>query len=566
MTTESKVAIGALSSGVPGLDVVLGGGVPEYSLNLVAGSLGTGKTTLVQQIVFANASPERQALVFTALGEPVLKMLRYQQQFSFFDLARIERAIRYVSLNDAILGNDLDALLGTIVREVESEAPGIVVIDSFRALGCARGAAGLPEADLHAFMQRLALALMSWQATTFLVGEYLEDEMLGNPVFTMADGVIWMQQVIEHNAVVRKMRVMKMRGQAPMPGLHTFRVTDDGLEVFPRMPVPMRSTGMAPSGERLSSGVARLDEMLHGGFLTGDSILVAGPAGTGKTLLATQFIAAGVAHGEHGVIAVFEEQPQRYLDRALRVGVDLQSMVASNDLRILYLRPLDLSVDETLHSIQILAQEVGARRVVIDSLSGFELAVTPSFREEFRESFYRMIGTLSTVGITVMMTVEVLESFMDLRFSPHAISFLVDDVVFERYVEIDGRLERVIAVMKMRGSNHSRELHRYDIDDHGIQIGKPLRGYRGILTGVPGKVKRRRPRPPRPGLSGVEVGVLTALTAMREATVEELAERGGIERRAVERALARLLDLDYAIRARERGRTVYRPAAQPLLR
>jgi circadian clock protein KaiC len=559
MSTDAKVAIGSLSTGVPGLDAVLGGGLPEYSLNLVAGGLGTGKTTLVQQIVFAGASPERTAVVFTALGEPPLKMLRYQQQFSFFDPAKVLGVIRYVSLNDAILGDDIDALFDVIEREIERVGPGIVVIDSFRALLRVGASRERAEEEMHAFMQRLALVLMSCEATTFLVGEYVEEEMLGNPVFAVADGILWHDQVVELNSVVRKLRVVKMRGRSPMPGLHTFRITADGVEVFPRMPVPMHATRRMPSTSRLGSGVPVLDGMLHGGFLMGDSVLVAGPAGTGKTVLATEFIAAGVARGEHGVIAVFEEQPERYLDRAERIGVDLRAMIRDGTVRIVYLRPLDLSVDETLHQVQKLVEEIGAQRVVVDSLSGFELAVAPSFREEFRESFYRMIGTLSTVGITVMMTVEVIESFTDLRFSPHAVSFLIDDIILQRYVEIDGRLERVMAVVKMRGSSHGRELHLYDITEEGLVIGEPVKGYRGLLTGVPGRVAQRERTSLHPGLDEVEERVLRALEDEGEATPARLAKRTGLERHAAARALSRLVALDYAFRAREGLRFVYRP-------
>jgi hypothetical protein len=235
-------------------------------------------------------------------------------------------------------------------------------------------------------------------------------------------------------------------------------------------------------------------------------------------------------------------------------------MVNRDVLRILYLRPLDLSVDETLHTIQAMIDEIGATHVVIDSLSGFELAVAPSFRADFRESFYRMIGTLSTVGITVLMTVEVIESFVDLRFSPYAVSFLIDDIILQRYVEIDGRLERVMMVVKMRGSDHSRELRRYDITGNGLVIGEPIRGYRGVLTGVPGPVSEGPPTAGRQGLDDVEVQVLAALEAKGEATPAELAKHTRFARLPLQRALARLLALRYATRARVRGRTVYRPA------
>ena len=234
--------------------------------------------------------------------------------------------------------------------------------------------------------------------------------------------------------------------------------------------------------------------MLHGGFILGDSILVAGPAGTGKTTLSTHFIAAGVANGDTCVIAVFEEQPDRYLERARSTGVDLRKMVADERVKILYLRPVDLSVDETLHAILSLVKQTQARRVVIDSLSGFELAVAPSFREDFRESLYRTMATLSATGITVMMTVEVLQSFTDLRFSPYEISFLADNLIIQRYVEMEGQLQRVLAILKMRGSAHDTHLRLYHVTDKDIHIGASLEQYRGILTGIPGRITKKRGR------------------------------------------------------------------------
>jgi circadian clock protein KaiC len=256
MSTGERVAIGKLSTGVPGLDIILGGGLPEYSLNLVAGTAGTGKTTLVQQIVFANASPERRAVVITALGEPPLKMLRYQQQFSFFDIAKVESAVRFVNVNEGILRNDLDALLETILLEAQSAASGIVVIDSFRALVRAGAANGRTPAEMESFMQRLTLDLMSLKATIFFVGEYIEVELQQNPIVTLVDGILWHQQAIERNSSIRKIQIMKLRGQCPMPGLHTFRITTDGVEIFPRLPVSTRCCAAASSSATRSSSLA----------------------------------------------------------------------------------------------------------------------------------------------------------------------------------------------------------------------------------------------------------------------------------------------------------------------
>jgi circadian clock protein KaiC len=159
---------------------------------------------------------------------------------------------------------------------------------------------------------------------------------------------------------------------------------------------------------------------------------------------------------------------------------------------VLYVRPLDLTVDETLLAIQSAVERLKAQRLVIDSLSGFELALAPTFREDFRESLYRMVGALTGAGVTVFMTTEVPVSFTDLQFSPDLISFLTDDIILQRYVEVNGHLQNVIAVVKMRGSAHSTELRAYEVTEHGLVLGEALTDSVGIVTGV----ARRREDPP----------------------------------------------------------------------
>jgi circadian clock protein KaiC len=489
MSEQGKVTIRKLATGVPGLDAVLGGGLPEFSFNILAGAPGSGKTTMAHQIVFANASSERPALYFTVLGEPALKMLRYQQQFQFFDSAKLSGAIRFINLSEVALKQDLNAVLDVIVREVEATNPGIVVVDSFRTVVRKAQSSGSAEGDLQDFVQRLAMHLTSWQATSFLVGEYVEGEIRDNPVFTVADGLFWLSQSVERNSIVRKMQIMKLRGQVSVPGLHTFRITDSGLQVFPRT-FGLTGKMLKPrSTRRLSTGIAALDTMFDGGIPEGDSILVAGPSGTGKSVLATQFLAEGLRKGEPGIAAVFEERPQGYAERADTFGLDLTTPQSTGLLSILYLRPLDLSVDETLHAVLEAVDKIGAKRLVIDSLAGFELALAPAFRQDFRESLYRMIAALTGLGVTVLSTVELPESFQDLVFSPHAISFLTDDIIRLRYVEIEGRLRKILTIVKMRGGNHSKEICEYEITSEGLVIGPRLQDYRGLVTGVPERLE-----------------------------------------------------------------------------
>ena len=496
-----RVKINLLPTGVPGLDEILTGevrssadaarvgGLPEYSFNIIAGAPGSGKTTLAHQFMFANASKDSPALYFTVLGEPAVKMLRYQQQFSFFDMAKVDGAVRFINLSAVVLDQDLGAVLDAIINEVEAANAKIVIVDSFRTVirrAQEMTSTSAPaELELQGFVQRLALHLTSWQATTFLVGEYVESELRDNPVFTVADGLFWLYQSIERNSIVRKLQVMKLRGQNSVPGLHTFRITDDGLHSFPR------TFGLSDDGDhlkgrrRLSIGVSTLDEMMNGGIPEGESLLLAGPSGSGKSTVGMQFIDEGIRQGEPGIVAIFEETPVEHVERAKMFGIDFTTPQEDGTLKVIYLRPLDLSVDETVHEIVKSVKEIGARRLVIDSLVGFEVALAPGFREDFRESLYRMIAALTRLGVTILSTVEIEDDFTSMGLSKYTVSFLADDIVRMRYVSINGQLRKMLMVVKMRRSSHSIDMYEYRITAKGVVVGEPLRGYRALTSGIP---------------------------------------------------------------------------------
>ncbi len=385
------------------------------------------KTTLAHQILFANATPERPALYFTVLGEPALKMLRYQQQFRFFDPAKLTTAVRFVNLSHVVLEKDLDAVLEEIVKEVEAANPGVVVVDSFRTV-VRKAGGGTGEAELQGFVQRLALHLTSWQATTFLIGEYTEGELRDNPVFTVADGLFWLYQQVERNSIVRKLQVDEAPGPGVRPGpahVPHHRRRRAGLPPHLR---PHRARRQASRPVGSSCGIAELDAMMGGGIPEGDSLLIAGPSGSGKSVLATQFIAEGLRRGEPGIVAIFEEPPEEYAGGP-PASAWISRPPAGRQAEHPLPPPLDLSVDETMREILDAVERTGAKRVVIDSLAGFEMALAPGFRTDFRESLYRMIGALTRTGVTVVSTVEVTESFTELALSPYAISFLSDDII-----------------------------------------------------------------------------------------------------------------------------------------
>jgi circadian clock protein KaiC len=479
--TVQRAKINRLPTGVPGLDQVLGGGLPEYSFNIIAGSPGAGKTTLAHQLMFSLATPDRPAVYFTVLGEPPLKMMRYQQQFDFFDAEKVNGTIRFINLGEETATGDLRKVLARISDAVREHEPALVFVDSFRSVIVASQSDGNDGLNaLQLFVQQLGVLMATWQATTFLIGEYFA-EYDTNPVFTVADGVIWMRQCVERNSVVRKMEITKMRGQPTIPGLHTFRITGAGVQVFAAslMKRDDRISASSPASSRLSMGVRGLDEMMGGGLPEGYSLLVAGPSGSGKSILAGAFLADGGRRGENGVIAAFEQRPHKSRGR------ELCELIDSDRVGVIDTRALNVSVDEISMLLVAEIQRLRATRVVIDSLSGFELALPPTFRADYRESLARMVSALATTGATVLMTCELEDRYEDLRFSPYGTAFLTDAIIVQRYIELQSELRRVMAVVKVRASAHSNDLRLFSIDDSGMHIGNKLTEYTGLLGGRP---------------------------------------------------------------------------------
>lgn len=474
-----KIDLRLLDSGVPGLDTILGGGLPELSFNIIGGAPGSGKTTFAQQMMFGMATPERKALFFTAMGEPPVKMLRYQQQFDFFDFDKIGNEVNFISLAASVEKGNYDVVLTEILEAIRQHSPALVFFDSFRSF--IQGARGDQQeaAALQIFVQRLVSHMTSWNATSFLIGEYLADEADQNPIFTVADGIFWLTQHVERNAMSRKIQVVKMRGQKQRSGLHAFRIDRGGVQVFPRIIPEMAPQRPAPlaGSERLSSGVPVLDDMLGGGIPPGYSVLLVGPAGSGKSILATEFLDAGVQNGETGVVALFERAPDQIMNPRLKAMVD------AGQVGMVTVRALDVSIDEILHELMNEIDARKATRLVLDSLTGFEMALSPEYRDDFRESLYRMATVLNAKGVTVVLTSELEDRYDELRFSPYGSAVLVDAVIMQRYVEWESELHTVISVIKVRGSKHSRQIRVFEITDEGVRIGTAPAPFQGALTG-----------------------------------------------------------------------------------
>jgi circadian clock protein KaiC len=291
---------------------------------------------------------------------------------------------------------------------------------------------------------------------------------------------------LDEDSVVRKIRIVKMRGQAHLAGAHTLRITGDGIRVYPRVltPVPDAYDTIADGPRRIPTGVAGLDDMLHGGLPQGHTMLASGPTGIGKTVLGTRFLQAGAAQGEKGVAVFFEKHTARLHN------AELVKLVQDGQVTVLQSLSLSLTVEELLDQLTEAIERTGATRVVIDSLSEIGLYLAPEFRYDLRLSVFRTLSLLARRGVTTLVTVGYEDNAPNWRFSIDNLCFLADAVLSMRFAEVEGHICKFMSVIKVRGTSHSNELREYRITDAGIEVSPHTTNLDGLMTGYP---TRREP-------------------------------------------------------------------------
>ena len=485
-----------LRTGSAALDAVLGGGIPTRSVTVVAGEPGAGKTVFTLQTLFHQARQGKTCLYFTTLSEPALKIIRYVQLFSFFDAGLMDERIVFVDLGAALRTGGADKALAQMIERVEREHPVLVAVDSFKAIH------DLRPRDGHGrtFVYDLAVGMAGWGATTLLVGEYTADDLGAAPEFAVADGIVRLTNERQELTTARQFEVLKLRGTDYVTGSHFFEIGADGLRFYPRVRGP-ELAGEPPVdlADRVATGIAGLDELLLGGLPRTSATLVEGGTGTGKSLVGLHFLVEGARRGEPGILFTLEETPAQIRAVARSFGWDLAPLEAAGRLTIVYTSPVELFSDRFLHEALGLAVRVGARRAVLDSVTSLSLGV-PSARR-FRELVYALTKHFRAAGVTPLMTMEIAELFGSAQLTGHGVSSIADNVIVLRYVEVAGRLERAVFVLKARGTGHASELRRFLIDDRGAHVGARFEDLRGVLTGIPqparaaGRpVSRRSPR------------------------------------------------------------------------
>jgi circadian clock protein KaiC len=474
-----------LSTGVPGLDEVLGGGLPQGQIYLVEGESGAGKTTLGLQFLLAGARQQERTLWITLsetegqlrqsagshgwsldgieVCNPVApeRVRQRDEKYSFFSPADVE----------------LEEIRNAITAAVERVRPSRVVFDPFSDIR------HLAREVLHYRRQVLSLReFFNEHGCTVLLMQELTRGMAGDlQAEALVHGYLTLHQdAPEYGGQRRRLRVHKMRGIAFRDGFHDFSIQTGGIEVYPRLIAAEHLEAHAEEG--ISSGLPRLDALLGGGLDRGSSILVMGPAGVGKSTLATQFAASGALRGEKAAIFVFDETVRTFQARAEKLGVPMARLVKDGTVTLRQIDSAEVSAGQFTNLV-IRAVDSGVSIIVIDSLTGY-LSTMPEDR--FLPAYlHELLTTLSHRNVVTILTLAQHGLVGEQVAAPIDVSYLSDTVLLIRYFEAFGEIRRAISVVKKRSGAHEVAVREMRIDVGGINIGEPLTNFQGVLTGVP---------------------------------------------------------------------------------
>jgi circadian clock protein KaiC len=452
-----------LPSGHAPLDEILSGGLPANAITLLMGRPGSGKTILAQQYAFRNGRPGRPAIYLSTVSEPLEKIVRFGQSLSFFDTAAIGTSILYEDLGATVNRDGLSGAAEYLGRLVRDRRPTLIVIDSFKALE-----AFAPDGrDFRKFLHELAGRLGAFPAASLWVGEYEDAEIASTAEFAVADAILSLTSERIGQREARFLQVKKLRGSSFRSGQHAYRLTADGLRLFPRLADTPVGDGYTLGDTRLSSGISALDQMLAEGYWPGASTLIAGPSGSGKTLMGLHFVMNGARQGQPGVIATLQENPTQ-LQRML-AGFDWS--LREPNVEVMYRSPVDIYIDEWVYDLMGTVERTKARRVLIDSLGDLRISAGDEIR--FHEFIYSIVQRFSRQGVSVLMTSEVARLFGADRTSDSAVSALADNIVMLSYQQERDTISRTMAVMKTRASRHDPAVRTFVIGPQGIVLDEP---------------------------------------------------------------------------------------------
>jgi len=451
-----------ISTGCAGLDEVLLGGIPANTITVLMGAPGTGKTILAEQLAFANATPEAPALYLTTLSEPLEKILAHGQTHTFYDVNKVGTSVFYEDLGVMLRDSGIEKLPELVLELLMERRPRFVFIDSFKALN---ELVTTPR-ERRTITYDLANVLSSYHCTSFLVGEYAQEMMTELPVFAIADVIL---QLLKHSTNVREqrfLRVEKLRGSDSVPGLHAFSIKQGGIEVYPRLLTPPSAPLYSVRVERVNTAIDGLDDMIAEGFWRGSTTLIAGPTGSGKTIIGLHFICEGVMKGEPGLYVGFQENPTQLARIMMGFGWEPEKL-ANDGFELMYRSPVEMQLDEVTSELFHRVREGKIKRVVIDALGDLERSSID--RQRFSDFVYALTQWFAAQNVTCMMTYEMTHLFEVHGISDQEVSNMSDNILLLRFREAE-TMERTLRIIKTRGSAHDNRERKLDITSKGIII------------------------------------------------------------------------------------------------
>jgi circadian clock protein KaiC len=480
-------------SGIAGLDYVLGGGWARNRLHLLEGNPGTGKTTMAMQFLLAGAA-EGETCVYVTLGETDQELRegarshgwKLGDNIKVVELAPAESVLDPDQRQSLLYSSDLELgeTVTRLLQVIEEIKPSRIVIDSLSEIRL------LAQSSLRYRRQILALKhYFARHNATVVILDDLTAENTDRAVHSIAHSVIHLDQLAPvYGGERRRLRVVKCRGQAFRTGYHDFTISAAGVTLFPRLVAAEHRKEL--SDRLIRSDIEALDSLLGGGIVGGSSTLIIGPAGTGKSLLILQYLAAAVARGERAALFAFDEELGLLFARAKALGIDLAGMRQSKKLFVEQMDAAELTPGEFSHLVRTCVDREDIRTVAVDSLNGYQAAMS---EEQFITlHLHELLQYLNRQGAATFLTVAQHGIVGEMR-QPVDVTYLADTVIMLRYFEAFGRVRRAISVMKKRAGIHEDTIRELIIGNGGLRVGDPLQEFQGVLRGVPTYVGQAAP-------------------------------------------------------------------------